>query len=92
MAIVNSLKTASMMKDYSLARATGDAGWHGFIIKVVYKAAEKGAHLENLNSSLKTCHCCSYRMPEIQLHKRIRRCTDCDTVHKRDIKAALNIG
>lgn len=52
MAIVNSLKTASMMKDYSLARATGDAGWHGFIIKVVYKAAEKGAHLENLNSSL----------------------------------------
>ncbi|WP_404864671.1 hypothetical protein [Escherichia coli] len=52
MAIVNSLKTASMMKDYRLARATGGAGWHGFIIKVVYKAAEKGAHLENLNSSL----------------------------------------
>ncbi|EEL2034808.1 transposase [Salmonella enterica] len=33
-AIVEARKTANMVKDYSLARAMGDAGWNGFIIKL----------------------------------------------------------
>ncbi len=51
-AIVKTLKTGNMMKDCSLARETGNAGWHGFIIKPEYKAAEKVVHQESLDSGL----------------------------------------
>lgn len=66
MVIVETLKTANMMKNHNLARATGDAGWHGFITKMEYKVAEKGVHLVKLDqcfASSKTCHCCGYKMP-----------------------------
>lgn len=57
--IVGSLKTANIMKNHHLARAIGDAGWHSFITKLEYKAAEKGVHLVKIDqwfSSSKTCH------------------------------------
>jgi putative transposase len=57
---VEALKTANMMKNPNLARATCDAGWHGFITKLEYKAAEKGVHLVKLDqwfASSKICHC-----------------------------------
>ncbi|PQQ34015.1 transposase, partial [Photorhabdus luminescens] len=66
--IVETLKSANMMKNPRLARAIGDAGWHGFIKKLEYKAAEKGVHLVKLDqwfASSKTCHCCGYKMPEL---------------------------
>ncbi|EFB2662850.1 RNA-guided endonuclease InsQ/TnpB family protein [Escherichia coli] len=92
--IVETLKTANMMKNHNLARAIGDAGWHSFITKLEYKAAEKGVHLVKLDqwfASSKTCHCCGYKMPEMPLHKRIWRCPECGAEHDRDINAALNI-
>ncbi len=92
--IVETLKTASMMKNHNLARAIGDAGWHSFIAKLEYKAAEKGVHLVKLDqwfASSKACHCCGYKMPEMPLHKRIWRCPECGIEHDRDINAALNI-
>ncbi|OCA53992.1 putative transposase DNA-binding domain protein [Photorhabdus namnaonensis] len=83
-----------MMKNHHLARAIGDAGWHGFIKKLEYKAAEKGVHLVKLDqwfASSKTCHCCGYKMPELPLHKRSWPCPCCGVEHDRDINAALNI-
>ncbi|ELR0533395.1 transposase [Escherichia coli] len=47
--IVEALKTANMMKNHNLARATGDASWHSFITKLEYKAAAKGVHLVKLD-------------------------------------------
>ncbi len=92
--IVETLKSANMMKNPRLARAIGDAGWHGFIKKLEYKAAEKGVHLVKLDqwfASSKTCHCCGYKMPELPLHKRSWPCPCCGVEHDRDINAALNI-
>ncbi|EQB8288583.1 RNA-guided endonuclease InsQ/TnpB family protein, partial [Escherichia coli] len=92
--IVEMLKTANMMKNHNLARAIGDAGWHSFITKLEYKAAEKGVHLVKLDqwfASSKACYCCGYKMPEMPLHKRIWRCPECGAEHDRDINAALNI-
>uniref|UniRef100_UPI0005AA9C4D RNA-guided endonuclease InsQ/TnpB family protein n=2 Tax=Enterobacteriaceae TaxID=543 RepID=UPI0005AA9C4D len=92
--IVETLKTANMMKNHNLARVIGDAGWHSFITRLEYKAAEKGAHLVKLDqwfASSKTCHCCGYKMSEMPLHKRIWRCPECGIEHDRDINAALNI-
>ncbi|HHX8015892.1 TPA: RNA-guided endonuclease InsQ/TnpB family protein [Escherichia coli] len=47
--IVETLKTANMMKNNNLARAIGDAGWHSIITKLEYKAAGKGIHLVKLD-------------------------------------------
>ena len=90
--IVETLKTANMMKNHHLARAIGDAGWSGFITKLEYKAAEKGVHLVKLDqwfASSKTCHCCGHKMSEMPLHKRIWQCPECGVEHDRDINAAL---
>ncbi|QBY45079.1 Putative transposase DNA-binding domain protein [Arsenophonus nasoniae] len=82
------------MKNRCLARAIGDASWHGFITKLEYKAAEKGIHLVKLDqwfASTKTCHCCGHKMSEMPLHKRIWQCPECGVEHDRDINAAINI-
>ncbi|GJK87334.1 TPA: transposase [Citrobacter freundii] len=92
--IVETLKAANMMKNHHLARAIGDAGWSGFITKLEYKAAEKGVHLVKLDqwfASSKTCHCCSHKMPEMPLNKRIWQCPECRVELDRDINAAINI-
>ncbi|SMB44200.1 transposase [Serratia proteamaculans] len=92
--IVETLKTANMMKNHRLARAIGDAGWNGFITKLEYKAAEKGVHLVKLDpwfASSKTCHCCGHKMSEMPLHKRIWQCPECGIEHDRDVNAAINI-
>lgn len=92
--IVETLKSANMMKNHKLARAIGDAGWHSFITKLHYKAAETGVHLVKLDqwfASSKTCHCCEHTMPEMPLHKRIWQCPVCDVEHDRDVNAAINI-
>ena len=92
--IVETLKTANMMKNHHLARAIGDAGWSGFITKLEYKATEKGVHLVKLDqwfASSKTCHCCGHKMPEMPLKLREWQCPGCSADHDRDINAALNI-
>ncbi|AKH65483.1 transposase [Photorhabdus thracensis] len=92
--IVETLKSASMMKNHHLARAIGDAGWNSFLMKLEYKAAAAGVHLVKLDqwfASSKTCHCCGHKVPEMPLHKRIWSCAFCRVEHDRDINAALNI-
>ncbi|WP_391529747.1 RNA-guided endonuclease InsQ/TnpB family protein [Photorhabdus akhurstii] len=92
--IVETLKSANMMKNHHLARAIGDAGWHGFIKKLEYKAAAAGVHLVKLDqwfASSKTCHCCGHKVSEMPLHKRIWPCPFCRVEHDRDINAAINI-
>ena len=92
--IVETLKSANMMKNHHLARAIGDAGWSGFISKLEYKAAEKGVHVVKLDqwfASSKTCHCCGHKMPEMPLNRRIWQCPECEVDHDRDINAAINI-
>lgn len=91
--IAETLKSANMMKNHHLARATGDAGWSGFISKLEYKAAEKGVHVVKLYqwfASSKTCHCCGHKMPEMLLNKRIWQCPECGVEDDRDINAAIN--
>lgn len=71
--IVETLKAADMMKKHCPARATGDAGWHGFLTKLEYKATAAGVHMVKLNqwfASSKTCHSCGHKMPEMPVHKR----------------------
>ena len=62
-----------MMKNHKLACAIGDAGWHGFIMKLEYKAQAAGRHLIKLDqwfASSKLCSDCGHKMPDMPLHQR----------------------
>ena len=93
--IVETLKSANMMKNHHLAKAIGDAGWHGFVTKLDYKAKSEGKHLVKLDqwfASSKTCHHCKHKMEAMPLSVRYWDCPSCGTKHiDRDWNAALNI-
>ena len=92
--IVETLKSANMMKNRRLARHIGDAAWSGFVAKLAYKAESAGVHLVRLDqwfASSKTCHCCGHSMPEMPLKVREWTCPGCNAAHDRDINAAVNI-
>jgi len=92
--IVETLKSANMMKNRRLARHIGDAAWSGFVAKLAYKAESAGVHLIKLDqwfASSKTCHCCGHKMPEMPLKVRKWKCPGCNADHDRDINAAINI-
>ena len=92
--IVETLKSANMMKNRRLARHIGDAAWSGFVAELAWKAESAGVHLVRLDqwfASSKTCHCCGHRMPEMPLKVRKWKCPGCSADHDRDINAAINI-
>lgn len=93
--IVETLKSANMMKNRKLAKHIGDASWHSFVVKLEYKLKEKGKHLVKLDqwyASSKTCHCCGHKMEEMPLSVRKWDCPSCGTKDiDRDLNAALNI-
>lgn len=93
--IVETLKSANMMKNHKLAKHIADASWHSFIVKVEYKLKEQGKHLVKVDqwyASSKTCHCCGYKMEEMPLSVRKWDCPSCGTTDiDRDFNAALNL-
>ncbi|WP_119298791.1 RNA-guided endonuclease InsQ/TnpB family protein [Vibrio cholerae] len=93
--IVETLKSANMMKNRKLAKHIADASWHSFVTKLEYKLKEQGKHLVKLEqwyASSKTCHCCGHRMEEMPLSIRKWDCPSCGTTDiDRDLNAALNI-
>jgi len=93
--IVETLKSANMMKNRKLSKHIADASWHSFVVKLEYKLKEQGKHLIKLDqwyASSKTCHCCGYKMEEMPLSVRKWDCPSCGTTDiDRDLNAALNI-
>lgn len=92
--IVETLKSANMMKNHHLAKAIGDAGWHGFVARLDYKAKAEGKHLVRIDqwvASSKTCHHCKYKLDNLPLNIRSWCCPKCQTIHDRDTNAAINI-
>ena len=93
--IVETLKSANMMKNRRLAKHIADASWHSFVVKLEYKLKEQGKHLVKLDqwyASSKTCHCCGHKMDEMPLSVRNWDCPSCGiTDIDRDLNAALNI-
>ncbi|WP_413282883.1 RNA-guided endonuclease TnpB family protein [Vibrio sp. MA40-2] len=93
--IVETLKSANMMKNRKLAKHIADASWHSFVVKLEYKLKEQGKHLVKLDqwyASSKTCHSCGHKMKEMDLSVRKWDCPSCGTTDiDRDLNAALNI-
>ena len=93
--IVETLKSANMMKNRKLAKHIADAAWHTFVNKLEYKLKEQGKYLVKLDqwyASSKTCHCCGHKMEAMPLSVRTWDCPSCGTTDiDRDLNAALNI-
>lgn len=93
--IVETLKSANMMKNRKLAKHIADAAWHSFVVKLEYKAKAQGKHLVKLDqwfASTKTCHTCGYKNKTMDLSVRHWNCPSCGTQGiDRDLNAALNI-
>lgn len=93
--IVETLKSANMMKNRKLAKHIADASWNSFVNKLEYKAKGQGKRLIKVDqwyASSKTCHCCGHKMEKMPLSVRKWDCPNCGTTDiDRDLNAALNI-
>ena len=93
--IVETLKSANMMKNRKLAKHIADASWHSFVLKLEYKAKEQGKHVIKLDqwyASSKICNDCGFKVKDMPLSVRTWNCPECSRVGiDRDMNAALNI-
>lgn len=95
--VVGNVSSSKLAKT-SMAKSVLDAGWHSFKQMLAYKSIANGAWYEEVNESFssQTCSSCG-SLPESRpkgiagLGIREWQCSDCGTVHDRDVNAALNI-
>jgi putative transposase len=83
-----------MMANHKLAQAISDVAWSGFVSKLEYKAKWYGkevVRIETFFPSSKTCNCCGHQKSDLKLDDREWTCSQCNTIHDRDINAAKNI-
>jgi putative transposase len=91
---VETLNITGMIKNHKLAQAIGDSAWYYFVEKLGYKAQWYGKTLFKIGMfepSSKTCNICGYKLTELSLKEREWECPLCNTLHDRDINAAINI-
>lgn len=77
-----------------LAKSVHDAGWSAFVGMLEYKAARYGrtfARVDRFFPSSQLCSACGFKDGPKPLNVRTWACGNCETVHDRDVNAALNI-
>lgn len=92
--VVEDLNVKGIMKNHSLAKATGDAGWRTFTVFLKYKAERAGKAFLRCGRwypSSKTCNSCGAICDKMPLDVRVWTCAHCDAHHDRDVNAAMNI-
>ena len=94
---VGDVASAKLVKT-KMAKSTLDAGWAMLKAMLEYKSHQAGIVFEVVNESYttQTCSCCGTipaSSPKGRAGLRMREwvCSDCGTVHDRDINAATNI-
>ncbi|MCV3215120.1 transposase [Plectonema radiosum NIES-515] len=79
---------------HKLAKSISDAGWGQFCTMLKYKAEWKGKtyiEVDRFFPSSKTCSNCLHQVDNISLDIRSWQCPRCQTLHDRDVNAAINI-
>ena len=94
---VGDIASAKLVKT-KMAKSTLDAGWAMFKTMLEYKSHQAGIVFEIVNEaySTQTCSCCGVipaSSPKGRAGLGIREwtCSECATVHDRDVNAARNI-
>ncbi|MFH1454576.1 MAG: RNA-guided endonuclease TnpB family protein [Armatimonadota bacterium] len=88
----------NMVKNRCLSKAISDSGWGEFTRQLDYKSEWYGRQFNQIPRfypSSKTCNVCGFVFKELQLSQRSWNCTDCGSIHDRDINAAnviLSVG
>ena len=94
---VGDVASAKLVKT-KMAKSTLDAGWLMFKTMLEYKSRQAGIVFEEVNEgyTTQTCSCCGVipaSSPKGRAGLRIREwtCSNCGSVHDRDVNAAKNI-
>lgn len=89
------LAVSNMVKNHNLAKAISDCGWYELTRQLAYKAEWNGRTYIKIGRyvpSSQTCNVCGYVNKDTKdLSVREWICSQCGTIHDRDINAAINI-
>jgi putative transposase len=91
---IEDLAVKNMMKNHKLAQAFSDVALGTFYTMLEYKAAWHDKTVVKINRffpSSKTCNSCNYIKQDLTLKDRKWTCSKCQTIHDRDLNAAINI-
>lgn len=92
--ITEDLAMRNMVKNHCIAEAINDAAWNEAFRQFAYKAdwyERIYTQIDRFSPSSKRCNVCGYIFDHLDLSTRSWTCPTCDTIHHRDINAALNI-
>jgi len=91
---IEDLNVRGMMANRHLARSIADMGFFEFRRQLEYKADMRGGRVivaDRWFPSSKACSGCGHKAEKMPLDVREWVCPSCDTVHDRDVNAALNL-
>lgn len=93
--VTEDLTVSNMVKNYNLAKAIQDCGWHELTRQLSYKSDwnnRQYVKIGRFTKSSQPCHICGYINTETKnLAVREWTCPQCGTVQDRDVNAAINI-
>ena len=92
--VMEDLNVKGMLKNHCLAKSIQELSLNRFKTILTYKAIWYGRDLVIIDRwfpSSKLCNVCGYKNTELKLKDRNWICPECNTVHDRDLNAAINI-
>src|SRR5699024_7740734 len=91
---IEDLNVKGMLRNRKLSKSISDVSWSMFVSKLEYKAKWYGRQIIKIDRwfpSSQLCSTCSHNNGKMPLAIREWTCSSCNTLHDRDINAALNI-
>lgn len=92
--VIEDLAVFNMIKNRKLSQAISDVGFGEFFRQMQYKCEWYGKNLIKIGRfepSSKTCSHCGRIKQDLTLADREWTCESCNTIHDRDLNAAINI-